>query len=847
MAENKENIPTGKEIEEAVWFYYDSGFSIIPLRERSKKPNIDKWKQYQKRRPTREQIQAWLNDKKFKNIGILTGDISGGLIVFDLDDSSLEEILDITPWEIWDNGAWIAQTGGEGRYHIYILNSEKCHGIIKPVGYGIEYRGNGGYIVASPSVHPNGKQYRWLDKPHIPGMEDWKNPPLPALRLRDADALWIEYIEKIEEHKGITQQKTVSLDEIPHCIREITKGVPKGERDIVAYGYATHLKEQGLNKDNTLKELLAWNKRNTPPLDDRQIQEKVHSAYKDDKTAGCAYWRNHGYCSDPQGCPINKKHLKTFTKKQGKKRETSLVITKNQGEYILYEEIIDPGTREAYFINKHGNTHKEINTDGIIHYPIPANDDAITQGLIHFPTGSMDYGTTKELIEEIQEYIHKYLEIKPQFEKIASWYILFTYIYDCVPVVPYLRTRGDTGTGKNRFQDTIGGISYKPMFTAGAVTPAVIYRLINRYRGTLIIDEADWYNSNETSEIIKILNCGFQRGRPVARCNKDNLDHIQFFDTYCPKILSTRKEFSDKATENRCLTHINREMTRTDIPINLPREFYQEQEILRNKCLKWRLDHYNKINPDLARTFDLGKKLSPRLRQVMENFPLLFHDDPEMMHFFKDTLRGLNNEIKEERATSPDGILVNSLLSLLDNDNLNISPGDIATEMKEKHGLDWVTPQWVGKHLKSLGLKTQSPRKIHGENKRCIHLEPILIEQLRMRYHIDTGENDGDLSTLDDYNDTLVTSPPTEETITSVTSATSVSGTKGGITEKSNLGNTGTINHSLPHRNVTHVTYVTQQEKKWLHVPASITIENKKNGNNGDANVPHRSDEIGGI
>lgn len=846
MAEKKKgNSSTGKEIEKAVWFYYDSGFSIIPLRERSKKPNIDQWKQFQKRRPTRGQIQTWLNDKKFKNIGILTGNISGGLIVFDLDDSSLKEILDITPWEIWDNGAWIAQTGGEGRYHIYILNSEKCHGIIKPIGYGIEYRGNGGYVVAYPSIHPNEEKYNWDDKPHIPEMDDWENQPLPKLVPIDANSLWDKWIKRIEEHKGITQQNNTSLEDTPHCIREIIKGVPEGQRDTVAYGYATHLKDQGLTRDGTLKKLLAWNKNNTPPLDDRQIREKVQSAFKDDKTTGCTYWRNHGYCTDPQNCIITKQKKEIVTRGHGEKRETSLVITENHGTYILYEEIITPGTRETCFINERGDTYQEITLDGVTYHPIPGNNEAITQGLIHFPTGTLDYGTTKELIENIQAHIHKYVEIGARFEKIASWYILFTYIYDRVDVTPYLRTRGDTGTGKSRFQDVIGGLCYKPMFTAGAVTPAVMYRLINRYRGTLIIDEADWYKSTESSEIIKILNCGFQRKRPVTRCQMDNPDNLQVFDTYCPKILSTRKDFNDKATENRCLTHINKEMTRNNIPINLPSEFHREQEILRNKCLQWRLDHYNKINPDLARTFDLGKKLSPRLRQVMENFPLLFHNDPEMMQFFRETLLELNNELKEERAISPNGILVNSFLSLVDTDTLHITAGDIAREMKTTHGMDWVTPQWVGKHLKSLALETDTPRKIQGETKRCIKLETKIIEQLRMRYQIDTGENRENISTLDDYSDTHVTTPPTGEKVTKVTKVTSHRGTKGGIPENIHIDNTDTISHPSPHTHVTNVTHVTQQEKKWLHVPASITLE-KTNGNTGHGTIPHCSDKPGG-
>ena len=524
--------------------------------------------------------------------------------------------------------------------------------------------------------------------------------------------------------------------------------------------------------------------------------------------------------------------------------ETSLVVKDDTlGGYDVYEEILEPKTGETCFIDKHGNKHMEVYKEGITYRPIPATDDAVTQGTILFPTGIMDYGTTKELIEEIHVFIHKYLEINPRFEKIASWYVLFTWIYDRLDIVPYLRVRGDTGTGKNRFQDVIGGICYKPLFTAGAVTPAVMYRVISRFKGTLIIDEADFYKSDATNEIIKILNCGFQRGRPVARCQKDNPDNIQYFDTFCPKVLSTRKDFRDKATENRCLTHINRELTRTDIPINLPREFYHEQAILRNKLLKWRLDHYNKIDTDLAQTFDLGANLSPRLRQVMEGFPLLFYDDLEMMQFFRETLLELDNELKEERSASYEGIIVNILLQKYDEGCLHVTVGDIAQEIKEKDGWGWVTPQSVGSRLKSLGIKTQPPKRIDGKVKRCIKWEPQLIQQLRMRYHINNGTQTENIATLNDWGKGCNT-PPTGENVTSVTSVTTHRETNTDISKKSNLYNKDTVKHPVPQGVVTDVTVVTPQGRKQLQLESSINIEDKNNGRNNGREVAFSCDPL---
>ena len=55
---------------------------------------------------------------------------------------------------------------------------------------------------------------------------------------------------------------------------------------------------------------------------------------------------------------------------------------------------------------------------------------------------------------------------------------MLSWCYDVLNTVPYLRALGDYGTGKSRFEDIIGGLCYKPMFTNGAITPAVIYRVL---------------------------------------------------------------------------------------------------------------------------------------------------------------------------------------------------------------------------------------------------------------------------------------------------------------------------------------------------------------------------------
>jgi len=54
----------------------------------------------------------------------------------------------------------------------------------------------------------------------------------------------------------------------------------------------------------------------------------------------------------------------------------------------------------------------------------------------------------ESLAADIEVYIAAYLDISPAFLKVASTYVLFSWVYDVFNEVPYLRFRGEFGSGK---------------------------------------------------------------------------------------------------------------------------------------------------------------------------------------------------------------------------------------------------------------------------------------------------------------------------------------------------------------------------------------------------------------
>jgi hypothetical protein len=437
----------------------------------------------------------------------------------------------------------------------------------------------------------------------------------------------------------------------------------------------------------------------------------------------------------------------TKGKKEG--REEVLFTPTIQNEGTLYEEIYTNDT--ALFIESEGITYESIDIDGIT--PVPIDADELTEGAVLLPSGLEPYEDEKTLIDGIKAHIHHYVDVSDFFETIAAYYILLTWLYDELNTHPYLRALGDSGCGKSRFLDVVGRLCYKATMVSGAVTPAPIYRLIRKWHGTIVIDEGDFKMSDEQNEVVKILNCGFERGRPVVRSQKDNPDSLQILPTFSPKIISSRKRFKDIALESRCLTEVMRETSRDYVPYLLPKRFYEAEESVRNKLLAFRFRNHGKVDVEKAEELD-GIDIENRLKQAVSSFIVLFANNKEVFDEFEKILLAYNNEFIEERADTFEGGIVQAIFDLVPSGTLSlckgtdgtdgtqangesskglITPTDISEVFIQRYDYKDANPKWIGKVLRTLGIATKKV-KIEGKSKTVLILDGAQLLKLQKKY-----------------------------------------------------------------------------------------------------------------
>ncbi len=393
---------------------------------------------------------------------------------------------------------------------------------------------------------------------------------------------------------------------------------------------------------------------------------------------------------------------------------------------------------------------KTVDIGNVTYVPYPASLGVIkNKRIVLFPERAEEYGSEKQLVHEVQTFLHDFFDFgDPFYEKLAAYYVLFSWMYDVFENLPYLRALGDYGTGKTRFIQTIGVLCYRPMLVSGASTASPVFRLIDMFRGTLVMDEADFANSDSDNEIIKIINVGYYKGGCVMRAEKEadaDVYSPETYDVFGPKILATRKPFTDRAVESRCLTkRTTTARPRPGIPFILNESFWTRSQTLRNRLLMYRLRNYRMVVVDETLA---NQSVEPRLNQVTMALKSIITDTA--MRDEIDTFIAVYNEtlISDRQMTMP-AVIVQTLAAIQHNKKTDMLGNDLRdftmkgiAEKAQQLLIDIdpdtkVYPRMVSKILnEELGLIRRRP---HPENRRAmVVFEQEELTALMQRYGIE--------------------------------------------------------------------------------------------------------------
>jgi putative DNA primase/helicase len=214
--------------------YHRGGWCPIPIKERSKEPNLLELRPYLNRRATREELGAWA----WSGVGIVTGELSG-VLVLDVDGPDGEAEL-----QKHGHAATPMVRTASGGLHLYFKHPEHPVRTGIRVAPGLDVKASGGYVVAPPSLGPNGKRYEWIVSPED---ADLAEPPEWLMRLLDR--------QRSKAPAGPVGER-----------------IPSGQRNKVLASIAGTMRRRGMGEAEILAALQVANEqRCEPPLEAEEV------------------------------------------------------------------------------------------------------------------------------------------------------------------------------------------------------------------------------------------------------------------------------------------------------------------------------------------------------------------------------------------------------------------------------------------------------------------------------------------------------------------------------------------------------------------------------------------------
>ena len=317
------------------------------------------------------------------------------------------------------------------------------------------------------------------------------------------------------------------------------------------------------------------------------------------------------------------------------------------------------------------------------------------------------------LLNDVLATIHKHVICSPHTARAATLWIAHTYLLDAVYCSPLaVITAPDKGCGKTTFLEVMAEMVYQPIPTS-SISAAALYRTIEQYHPTLLIDEVDSFLAGDES-MRGILNSGHKRkGAFVMRCDGDD-NQMKRFSTWAAKLLSgiSAKNLHDTITSRAIILELRKKLPTEMIASNRNNEAHYHA--ICRKLVRWTSDIEQQVR---KATTSLPDALDDRQKDNWE--PLLAIADiaggkwPTMA---RETATALctNAEVKSYRAE-----FLEDVRTVFESHQIDrISTADLIKYLCDDEEANWATynrgkpisPRQLSNLLKGYGIVSNTLR-----------------------------------------------------------------------------------------------------------------------------------------
>jgi len=336
----------------------------------------------------------------------------------------------------------------------------------------------------------------------------------------------------------------------------------------------------------------------------------------------------------------------------------------------------------------------------------------------------------------IREFVWKHWDYADEeIYDIITAFIHATWLPDQWKARPFFAALGDTGVGKSRLMNMFSLLCYRAD-TETSLGDANLFRGLQMYKPTLILDETEYMTNEERQILINILNAAQKDGTYVKRMKTQADENIWLFDWFKLKafVCLAGTKVWHETLQRRSILVYPQENTR---PVALKVDTETGRK-LRAQLLAWRIKHVT--HPPF--------KEEEIIKLCMDNgivgtsyelfYPLVaVAPNPEIRKKIVEFAKRHKKRAKEIRSISDSAnvfyaIYTMSTVAQRVDTSLVILLKDLMAELnKDTPERQWFTVKSVGSIVRALGFEMKHTR--YGS---AIIWDEKLAERLRKQYDI---------------------------------------------------------------------------------------------------------------
>lgn len=364
----------------------------------------------------------------------------------------------------------------------------------------------------------------------------------------------------------------------------------------------------------------------------------------------------------------------------------------------LVRSLSQPGRLRFLIWNAGAAKIQEFFHYGGSHF-VPPRIDASLLHATRLPSGIAPCGNAAELLGEIARCISRYIELAPEYLRLVSNFVLYTWFQDLLAIAAYLWVIGPYSSGKTRLLSLLHALCRRAVM-ASDVSSAALYTVPSAIVPTLLIDEFETAGRSGDRDRLRLLRSGSMPDGHVIRGSK-------VYDTFCAKVVVSRQEPSDAALASRAV-FIPILPTRRVLPCLDTIALQQVADRFQPALLNYRLRHYSEVvtnnHPQVA-------EFTPRMRDLALALAAPVLGNPQLEAQVFQDLAAQDKEAKVARHGEPEWAVATALFLECHTTRGSLTVGSLACTVYDVLvGNDetyQLPPRAVGSILRSLGLNTE--------------------------------------------------------------------------------------------------------------------------------------------